>query len=482
MRSLFKIPLAAAIVAASVAAAPTVQAIVGEPRDGKAEVAEWLMERELAAHDALGLDLSEGAPCQNSPGEHEGLASRYYPCKNVDLVGYVHLSELGGAAGNDSWGWTDPEDGTEIAIMGTGTGTAFVKLDEVQGVLRPVVLAYLEQAGARHTGAGGAVWRDVKVNNDHAYIVTERGGGIQVFDLTRLREYYGNVSSAQKAFVTADTTFGGPAFMKATNFHNIVINEETDFAYGVGGNCNGGLYMVDISDAKNPAWAGCFGTDGYTHDAQCVVYRGPDTDYNGNYAPEFDADGDLSNGSQAEICFAYNEDSVTIVDVSNKLAPKMLSKVTYDTSKYTHQGWLTEDHEWIVFNDEIDDQAPGQTVSNTTTYIANVADLDADVEDEDVIRYVHPTLSVDHNLYIKGDLIFEANYNAGLRILRFTPETLATGELEEVGYFDVDPGLDAPHYGGAWNVYPYFESGTIVVSTLDEGMFLLKFNDPADAS
>ena len=51
----------------------------------------------------------------------------------------------------------------------------------------------------------------------------------------------------------------------------------------------------------NPTFAGCFDDDGYTHDVQCVVYSGPDADYTG-----------------AEICFASNEDTVTIVDVTDK--------------------------------------------------------------------------------------------------------------------------------------------------------------------
>ena len=62
------------------------------------------------------------------------------------------------------------------------------------------------------------------------------------------------------------------------NAHNIVINEETGFAYAVGtGKCSGGLFIVDVNDPLNPTEAGCFFEDGYTHDAQCVVYRGPDS-------------------------------------------------------------------------------------------------------------------------------------------------------------------------------------------------------------
>lgn len=84
--------------------------------------------------------------------------------------------------------------------------------------------------------------------------------------------------------------------------HNIVANEETQSAlssplsdrctnifcdlrstvYAVGANtCRGGLVAVDVSDPSHPLALGCFEDDGYTHDAQCLVYRGPDAKYNG---------------------------------------------------------------------------------------------------------------------------------------------------------------------------------------------------------
>jgi len=116
--------------------------------------------------------------------------------------------------------------------------------------------------------------------------------------------------------------------------HNIVINEETGFGYAVGTKtCRGGLHMIDLSIPDKPVFAGCYDDDGYTHDAQCVVYRGPDKRFVGQ-----------------EICFAYNENTLTIVDVTDKTTPRMLSRVTYDNVHYTHQGWLTEDQSHLLLN------------------------------------------------------------------------------------------------------------------------------------
>merc|ERR1712050_351664 len=69
-------------------------------------------------------------------------------------------------------------------------------------------------------------WRDIKVFNNTAYVVSEaRGHGMQVFDLTRLRGRTSPATQADEAdFVLED--FGSA--------HNIVINIETGRAYAVG--------------------------------------------------------------------------------------------------------------------------------------------------------------------------------------------------------------------------------------------------------
>lgn len=70
----------------------------------------------------------------------------------------------------------------------------------------------------------------------------------------------------------------GPVVFNETNHyagfgkaHNIAINEESGYAYIVGSDqCTGGLYMVNLEDPSVPQYAGCFGEDGYVHDAQCM--------------------------------------------------------------------------------------------------------------------------------------------------------------------------------------------------------------------
>jgi choice-of-anchor B domain-containing protein len=140
--------------------------------------------------------------------------------------------------------------------------------------------------------------------------------------------------------------------------HTVTINPDTGFAYAAGSDtCDGGLHMVNIQNPTAPTFAGCYSGDGYTHETQCVIYHGPDVQHQGK-----------------EICFASNEDTLTIVDVTNKSAPVQLSRTSYPRSGYTHQGWLTENHRYFVLDDELDEEIYGH---NTLTRFFSVADLDA---------------------------------------------------------------------------------------------------------
>ena len=364
-----------------------------------------------------------------------GMAGTY-PCSNVDLMAFLALADMGGGSGNDIWGWTDSSTGKEYAIMGRTNGTSFV---DISDPVNPIYLGDLPPHSANST------WRDIKVYADHAFIVTEAdNSGMQVFDLTQLRE----VASPPATFSeTAHYSGFGDA-------HNLAINEDSGFAYAVGtNNCSGGLHMLNIQTPTNPTSAGCFSADGYTHDAQCVNYDGPDLDHQGK-----------------EICFNSNEDTLTIVDVTNKADPVMLSRTGYSGSRYTHQGWLTEDQGYFLLGDE-SDETHNPDVTNTRTYMWDVSDLD----DPALIgSHDSTTTATDHNQYVKGSYTYQSNYRAGLRILDITD--IANGNLSEEAFFDIYPGSDSRFFNGAWSNYPFFDSGMVIVSGEEQGLFVLRPN------
>jgi choice-of-anchor B domain-containing protein len=376
-----------------------------------------------------------------------GGSAAGFPCSGIDLVAYLPNAALGAGPTipiNDLWGWTDGSSGRDYAIVGRQDGVAFVDVTTPE---TPRYLGFLPIT----PGANPNAWHDVKVYQNHAFIVADGAGGhgMQVFDLTRLR----NPPDVPRTF-TSDQVYTGVA-----SAHNIVINEATGFAYITGASsggttCGGGLHMVNIQSPLNPTFAGCFahpatgrsGT-GYTHDAQCVLYNGPDASYQGR-----------------EICFNSNETHVSIADVTNKSAPVAISKVSYPNAAYTHQGWLSEDHAYLFVNDELDDAA----TAGTRTLVWDVADLEDPIL---VKQYLGPTEATDHNNYVVGQRLYASNYQFGIRVLDISDPT----NPSQVGYFDTAPEyVDAAGFGGSWSNYPFFASGIIVVTSREEGLFILR--------
>ena len=368
-----------------------------------------------------------------------------FACRGVDLMSRLVSDDIGGGPLNDIWGWTDSMTGREYALVGRFAGTSFVDVTDPESPVYHGELPSHADIVRKHEGEASD-WRDVKVYGDYALIVSEEPGhGLQVFDLTQLR----NVTNPPLVFQeTARYAGFGSA-------HNLVVNEDTGFAYAVGSNIQaGGLHIVDIKDPLNMVFAGAYSGDGYTHDAQCVVYSGPDVAYTGR-----------------ELCFCLNEDTLTIVDVTDKSAPVQLSRRTYSLFGYAHQGWLTDDQRHFISNDEADELNFGM---RTRTLIWNVADVDAPVVAHE---YSSAMNSIDHNNYVTGRYLYQSNYTTGLRVLDVSHPTSPL----EVGFFDTYNATDAPVFDGSWSNYPFFASGTVVVSDISEGLFVVRpqFTDPA---
>jgi choice-of-anchor B domain-containing protein len=371
----------------------------------------------------------------------DGMAG-IYPCSNIDLLAFVPLAEFSAGSTNSLWGWTDT-DGTEYALIGADNGIAFYRLAD------PTHPTYLGKLPT-HAGTHSSIWRDVRVYQDHAFIVSDYNGahGMQVFDLAALR----GVTTTPQTF--AETAWYG-AFGSS---HTISINEDTGFAYVPGSNLvcpgdsdHGGLQMLDISTPDAPVFAGCVGDAGYTHESQCWVYAGPDTAHVGR-----------------EICVDSNGPThkVAIVDVTDKGAPVTLSSFTYDGAAYPHQGWLTDDHRYLLVDDELDESNFGHAAR---TYVFDVSDLDAPV----LVGHHDSALGViDHNQYVHGQYVYQSNYEAGVRILRM--DNLSAAQLTEVAYFDTYPASDHPQFNGSWNNYRFPGSGRVIATGIDEGFFVLE--------
>ena len=361
-----------------------------------------------------------------------------YPCSNYDLLSNIPVSTLANSSGNpegsDVWGWTDSETGKEYAIAAMTNSTAFV---DITDPINPVFL------GRLNSNAGNNYWRDVKIYGNYAFIVADNVGnhGMQVFDLTRLRD-----------ITSPETLSPDVVYNDVTSCHNIVINEATAVAYLVGcNNYSGGPNFVDISDPLNPTSLGGYSLDGYTHDAQVITYNGPDTEYTGK-----------------EILVGSNANKVVILDVTDKSNIIKITEFDYPQIGYTHQGWFTDDQRFFLLGDETDEQNFG---INTRTLVFDFQDLDNPTQ---IDTYYGASSAIDHNGYVQGTDFFMASYRAGMRVLDISNIGGTDNQLTEIGYFDTYPQNNGTAFNGAWSVYPYFASGNIIINDIERGLFVVR--------
>lgn len=368
-----------------------------------------------------------------------------YPCQNVHLLAHLPLSEMGVTTntvkGNDHWGWTDPESGRDFVIFGLTDSTAFVEITDRQN---PVYLGRLPAYVAGQT----SVWWDVKVYENYAYITADipSTNGLQVFDLTQLTA----VTATLPVTFTEAVHYNG-----FTTGHNLWINEATGYLYAfrtTGDACNAGIHVINIQNPISPTFTTCFG-DPPLSDAECVIYNGPDADYTGR-----------------EICFVGSDDNVSIYDVTDKENITQTATLVYPGIHRAHQGSLTADQQYWLLSDTMDEMMTG---NNTRTHVFDMTNLD---EPSYVSYHEHATAAHDHNLYIVGNWVYEANFKAGLRVLRIG--NLANAELNEMAYFDIAPDSDSVAMSGSWSNYPWWGDGVVTVSGTEEGLFVLQVDVP----
>jgi choice-of-anchor B domain-containing protein len=261
-----------------------------------------------------------------------------------DFKTHQELGNPGPGEGAGSWGWVS-KDNREFIAIGITNGTAFAEVTSK---------GKLEYLGRLPAQGEPVIWQEMKSLNNYLFVGSEgKDHGVQIFDMKKLLKLS---PKKPKTFdplkdLTAwfnDLTEGAGIVGRS---HNVVTNEEKNYAVAVGSGgragrndtCAGGLIFINVDDITKPYKEGCAPQDGYVHDAQCIVYRGPHKKYYGR-----------------DICYGYNEDTLTIYDVTNKKgfnATRIISRTPYKGATYTHQGWVL-DPMWqthLVMDDELDE-------------------------------------------------------------------------------------------------------------------------------
>ncbi|MFN0060425.1 MAG: choice-of-anchor B family protein [Planctomycetota bacterium] len=354
-----------------------------------------------------------------------------FPGSGLALLSWVTLTEIDPALdnANSCWGYVSPS-GREYALLGLSHGTAFF---EVTNPGDPQLLTVI--AGNQ------SLWRDMKVYGQYAYSVTENDGGIQVIDM-------GNIDNGVVTLVNTVTTGG------SGNTHTLALNEVSGYLYRCGGSGNG-LRIYDLSNPAAPNFVASW-PDRYVHEAQIVSYT------SGPYA-----------GREIAFCGAgYNggwvEPGLDIVDVTNKSSIFLVARNLYPGAVYCHQGWLSEDRQYFFVDDELDEQTFGVP---TNTLVFNVSNL---TTPQLVSTFSTGSTAIDHNQYVRGKLLYQANYRSGLHVWDTTNPLSPT----EIANFDTYPPDDNANFNSLWNNYPFFPSGTIIGSDIEKGLFVWRLTTP----
>ena len=288
---------------------------------------------------------------------------------------------------------------------------------EITDPAKPVIVAVMAQSNRG---------RDMKVYQTYVYSSSDRGP-THVYD----------VSDIDNGVITHVRSF-------RQGTHNLVVDEVSGFLYLAVG---GPMLVYDLSDPSNPTEVGIW--DSQTHDALVVTYT------EGPYA-----------GRQIAFVFAGWDGVLDIVDVTDKSKIFRVGQGDYPSPGYTHQGWLTADRRYLYISDEVDD------IPRTT--IIDVSDLTNPTFIRD---FTTGTQATDHNLFVRNGFIFEANYSSGMHIFN----TVDPENPVRVGYFDTYPANDNPGFNGAWATYPFFPSGTVIVSDRNDGLFVLDVREAVGA-
>lgn len=378
------------------------------------------------AHEGDGK-LLDRQPPYTGPGYREnqrGAEAPQFPASRVRLRSWLPLPEFGPevVSANDCWGYVSPA-GREYAIIGVSHGTGFVDIQD-PGSARVVAVI----------PGPPSLWRDVQIYRTYAYMGSEGGGGIQIVDLSQI--------DSDVVTLVGSVLIGG-----VERTHTVIINQSSGFLYRCGGGANG-LRIYDLSDPALPVHVATW-ADRYVHECQVVTYT------SGPYAGR----------EIAFCCTGYNggftETGLDILDVTNKANIVSLSHIIYNGGAYSHQCWLSADRTLLYLNDELDEDGS----INTTTIVFEVSNL---ANPRELSRFANGSHAIGHNLYVNRGLIYEGNYRSGLRVF----ETSDPLHPTEIAFYDTYPQDDEPHFNAIWGNYPFFPSGTVIGSDMEQGLFV----------
>ena len=425
-------------------------------RDTKGLVNSLAKNLTKLSLQAKGLNVSQlqlmqqkqiNAPCTN--GSADGFA-----CNNLSLLAHIPLADFSNnpAAANDIWGHVDLNTQKEYAIIGLRNGVSVV---DVTIPTSPNIIGSISGLSSS--------WRDIKVYQyfntstlrwrAYAYSTTEANEGLTIIDLNDLEN---GISVVKRQ--TTDRSAHNIYISNVDYGLNIASANQVPAVHVLGSNNFGGTfrsYSLSDPETLGSTYTNVAGNrDDYTHDAASLTISDA----------RAQTDCIQANNTDCLVILDFNEDSLRLWDHTDENQAIELSSSSYPNAEYTHSGWWSEDKQYVIVHDELDEQTHNL---NTTLNIFDISSLSTPTL---VGTWTGPTRAIDHNGFVRGNRYYMSNYERGLTVLDITDPS----DPIEVGFFDTYPVSDNTGFNGAWGVYPFLPSGNILVSDINSGLYIIQ--------
>jgi len=355
-----------------------------------------------------------------------------YPTQNVTLLSTWDSTQIPsesfyGIRYNGIWGWVDPQDNREYAIIGSTEGTHII---DVTNPSSPVQRDFVP--GRRNQ----CIWREYKTYQNYLYAVSDDSppNSLQIINLSYLPDSVSVVHDNNTILERSHTIF-----IDGNKLHCGIPR----------GGVIGGTGKMAVFDLTNPTAP--------------TLLRKVETDYPGSdYVHDMYVRNDTVYASSSYaglFIYKYN----TTGNTYNLLA----SLTTYLDQGYNHSSALTADGNTLIFCDEVP-----VNMSVKALDVSNLSNLTV----TDYFKSTPSTIATPHNPFIRaGDntRVIIAYYQDGVQIFDISNPS----NVVRTGFIDTNPtdcpSCPNPSYSGCWGAYVDLPSGIIIASDMQNGLFVI---------
>ena len=341
-----------------------------------------------------------------------GIYSLCFAQGSVELQLLAHLNPYPSSGYSDCWGYTSP-DGHEYALLGVSNGVSIIDVTDPAAISE---VDFVPWVSAPPYG-----WYDMKTYHNYMYVTSEGSHSFLVVDLSPLPDSASVVGEFQ---------------IFTSGAHNNFIDTDTGILYGIEDfHYDPCVRIIDIVSPGNPLQLSTInpannGTDSHDAFAQdSVLY--------------------IAEGGNP---------TIGIFDVSDPANPSLIQRLNIPAAGYVHQVWVSEDNKYMITTEE----TAGKTIKMW------------DIQDINNISPLGQYLGgsqLAHNAYLKGNYAYISHYESGLKVVDISNPN----NITEVGYYDTYPQGETSNFNGAWGTYPFFNSGNVLISDIQTGLYVVYF-------